>query len=307
MKIVVTNNQDLTAAQKQRLDSLGDVTYYDPPPKDGAEYLERVKGADIICSGAAGLQDAYPQLKDVYITVAFVSVAFVDTDVLKKNNVTLSNAPGANRHAVAEWIMAMVLLLMRNLLDAINRKETYRKDGNFPPLTLGLVGSKITVLGQGSVGKRVGELATVFGMDVTYFRRGDNLEQSVKNADVVVDTLSSNPSTDKLLDEKFFGAMKQGSYFVTVTRAEVADEDAMLRALDSGKLAGAASDCGGILVGDTDHPLYQKLLNHPKVLVTPHVSYSTTMSMKMGADIMIDNVEAWIKGSPQNVVVGPEA
>lgn len=301
-KIVVTNNQDFTAEQKQRLDGLGDVTYYDTLPESGEEYLERIQGADVICSGTAGLQDAYAQLKDVYVTVAFVSVAFVDLEVLKKNNVTISNAPGANRHAVSEWVMAMTILLMRNLTDALNRTDTYRKDGNLPPITPGLAGNKMTILGQGNVGKRVGELANTFGMEVAYFKRGDDLYSAVKDADVVVDTLSSNPSTSKLLDGKFFAAMKQDSYFVSVTRSEIGDEDALLNALDEGKLAGAASDCGGILVGDTDDPLYQKLLSHPKVLVTPHVSYNSEMSREMGADIMIDNVEAWLKGTPQNTL-----
>ena len=301
-KIVVTNNQDFTDEQKQRLDSLGDVTYYDTVPKDGAEYLERIKGADIICSGTAGLQDAYTELKDVYVTVAFVSVAFVDVDIMKANGVTLSNAPGANRHAVSEWVLGMIILLTRNLYPTINRKETFRINGSLPPITLGLAGRNITILGQGYVGRRVADLATAFGMRVTIFKRGDNLEQSVQNADVVVDTLSSNPSTQKLLNSNFFASMKQYSYFVTVTRSEIVDEDALIDALDNGHLAGAASDCGGILVGDTDDPLYQKMLNHPKVLVTPHIAYNSEKSRKTGADIMIDNVEAYIKGKPQNVV-----
>ncbi len=303
-KIVVTNNQDFSVEQKERLESLGEVTYYDTLPKDGAEYLDRVKDAHIICSGTAGLQEAYQQLKDVYITVAFVSVAFVDVNVLEKNNVTISNAPGANRHAVSEWIMAMVTLLMRNLPDAINREETYRKDGSLPPITPGLAGNKITVLGQGNVGRRVGELAEAYGMQVSFFKRGDDLNISVKNADVVVDTLSSNTTTYRILGTNFFNSMKQGSYFVTVTRGEIVDEDAMLEALDSGRLKGVASDCGGILVGDTEDPLYKKLLAHPKVLVTPHISYNSEMSRQMGADIMIDNVEAYINGKPQNLVKG---
>ena len=143
VKIVVTNDQELTPQQKARLNSLGDVTYFDPLPKNGEEYLKRVDGADIICSGTAGLKDAYPKLKNVYVSVGFVSVAFVDLALLKKNNVTVSNAPGPNRHAVSEWIMFMVLLLMRNFSDALNRKETYRKNGALPPRTLGLAGNKI--------------------------------------------------------------------------------------------------------------------------------------------------------------------
>lgn len=301
-KIVVTNNQDFTDEQKRRLDSLGDVTYYDLPPESAEEYLERVKGADIICSGAAGLKDAYAELRDVYVTVAFVSVAFVDLDVLRRNNVVLSNAPGTNRHPVSEWIIAMVILLMRQLLDAINRTEKYQHNSGVPPITPGLAGHKMTILGHGNVGKRVGELATAFDMEVRFFTRGDDLHEAVKDADVVVDTLSSNPSTHKLLDENFFRTMKQGGYFVSVTRGEICDKDALLRALDDGHLAGAAMDCGGIQVGDTDDPLYQKYLNHPKVIVTPHTAYNSVMSPKLGADMMIDNVEAWINGHPQNVV-----
>lgn len=301
-KIVVTNNQNLSEKQINRLNSLGEVTYHDTLPANRDEYLERIQGADIICSGAAGLQDAYAQLKDVYITVAFVSVAFVDIEVLKKNNVVLSNAPGANRHAVSEWIVAMAILLMRSLHDSINRQQTYRENGALPPITPGLAGNNMTILGQGNVGKQAGKLASAFDMKVRFFKRGDNLAESVMNADIVVDSLSSNSSTAKLLDDGFFSSMKKGSFFVSVTRAEIMDEDALIRSLDSGRLAGAALDCGGIMVGDTEDPLYQKFLNHPKILVTPHISYNSEMSRRMGADIMIDNVEAWLNGKPQNVV-----
>ncbi|HEY4963817.1 MAG TPA: NAD(P)-dependent oxidoreductase [Candidatus Saccharimonadales bacterium] len=302
MKIVVTNNQSFTDQQKSRLESLGDVTYCDSLPETAKEYLQRIEGADIICSGTAGLQDAYTQVKDVYITVGFVSVAFVDLDVLRKNNVTLSNAPGVNRHAVSEWVMYMVLSLMREFPRFVNTNEAFRKDGNLPPLTIGLAGNKMTILGQGKIGQQVGKLAKAFDMEVSYFKRGDNIITAVSDADVVVNALSSNPSTRKILDKGFFSAMKKGSYFVDVTRSEIVDDEAMLHVLDEGRLYGVASDCGGILVGDTNDPLYTKLLKHPKVLVTPHVSYNTPMSMKLGADVMIDNVEAWTKGKPQNVV-----
>ena len=300
-KIVVTNHQDFTDEQRQRLNDLGDVTFHESLPT-GEEYLERIKGADIICSGTAGLQDVYAQLKDVYITVGFVSVAFVDLDVLKKNNVTISNAPGANRYAVSEWVIGILITKARRLDEFLNVKESLRKDDRLPPLTPGLAEKTITVLGKGNIGTRVGEIAESLGMKVSYFKRGDDLYSSVKDADYVVNTLSSNPTTKGLLNAEFFGSMKDGSYFVDVTRAEIVDYDAMLEAIDEGKLAGAASDCGGILVGDTDDPLYQKLVSHPKVYVTPHISYNTPLSMKIGNEIMIDNVEAWINGKPQNIV-----
>lgn len=302
MKIVVTNNQDFTESQEKRLESLGEVTYYDSFP-DGEEYIKRVKDADIICSGAAGLKDAYRELKDVYITVSFVSVAFVDLDVLKSNNVKLSNAPGANRHAVSEWVMFMMLLMMRKFNESLDRQETYRRNGAVPPLTEGLADRNIVILGYGKVGRQVGKLAEAFRMNVSYFKRGDDLNDSVKSADVVVNTLSSNASTQKILNQDFFNSFQQGSYFIDIARAEITDEEAMLRALDEGRLSGVATDCGGILVGDTGDPYYKKLLSHPKVFTTPHISYSSEMSAKVGNDIMIDNVEAWISGHPQNILI----
>lgn len=300
--IVVTNNQDFSAEQKRRLDGLGDVTYYDSLPKNKEEYLKRIDGADIVCSGAAGLGMAYQEVKDKYVTVSFVSTAFVDVDVLRCNNVQLSNAPGANRHAVTEWVIFVMLLLQRQFINALNRVETYRNDGGLPPLTQGLADRSIVVLGQGNVGRQVGKLAEAFGMKVQYFKRGDNLLDSVKGADVIVDTLSSNESTYKLLGKDFFSGLKSGSNFISITRSEILDEDAMIEALDNGTLAGAALDCGDILVGDTEDSYYKKLLSHPKIFVTPHISYSSEMSAKVGNDIMIDNVEAWIAGKPQNLV-----
>ncbi len=300
-KIVVTNDQKMSETQTARLNSLGEVTYYHELPSSAEEYLGRVKGADIICSGTAGLKDAYDQLSDVYITVAFVSVAFLDLDVLKKNNVIVSTAPGANKYAVSEWIIGMMIHMTRGFAMFINRKESLRKDGNLPPILEGLAGKNLTVLGKGNIGSRVGEVAEALGMKVRYFTRETDLHNSVKDADFVVDTLSSNPSSQGLLNANFFNAMKTGSYFVTVTAQGIVDEDALLAALDNETLAGAATDCGKILVGDTDDPSYQKFLNHPKAFVTPHISYNTQLSMKTGVDIMIDNVEAYINGTPQNV------
>jgi phosphoglycerate dehydrogenase-like enzyme len=302
MKIVVTNEQDFTPEQETRLNDLGDVTYFDTIPESGEEYLRRVEGADIICSDTAGLQDVYEQLKDVYVTVGFVSVAFVDPEVMRKNGVLISNAPGANLHAVSEWIIWMILTMLRKLNTALNRQETYRKNGDFPRLEESLSDKNVVILGAGNIGKQVGRLAEAFEANVSYFKRGDDLLESVKEADIVVDTLSANSTTEGLLNRDFFQSLKKGSYFVTVSRAEVADQEAMLEALDEGILAGVATDCGGVLVGDTEDPLYQKMLAHPKVYATPHIAYSATKSFKRGNDIMIDNVEAFIKGKPQNLV-----
>jgi phosphoglycerate dehydrogenase-like enzyme len=261
-----------------------------------------VKGADIICSGTAGLKDAYAQLKDVYVTVGFVSVAFVDLDVLAANNVKISNAPGINQHAVSEWVMWMMTIAFRHFDEVLNSEKSLRVDGSVPPMQKGLAGRSVTILGHGNIGKRVGKVAEAFEMNVNFFKRGDDLHDSVRDADVVVDALSDNPTTKKLLDQEFFSAMKKSSVFIGVARGEILDEDAMILSLDEGHLDRAFLDCASILVGDTEDLYYQKLLKHPRVFVTPHIAYSSEMSRVMGNDVMIDNVESWINGTPQNVL-----
>ena len=96
----------------------------------------------------------------------------------------------------------------------------------------GLTGKNITILGKGNIGSFVGDVCNALKMNVTFFKRGDDLFESVKNADYVVDALSSNPTTNKLLNKEFFLSLKQGSFFITVTGPEIYDVDVMIEALD---------------------------------------------------------------------------
>jgi glycerate dehydrogenase len=98
----------------------------------------------------------------------------------------------------------------------------------------------------------------------------------------------------------FFEALKGGVYFVTVSAGKVLDIDGMFNALDNGKLKLAAHDA--MMAGDTSDELYQNILKHPKVYATPHIGYNTDEAEKTGNDMMIANVEAWLAGSPINVI-----
>ena len=301
-KIVVFDQRALLPEQKQRLEKLGDCKFYGFNPKiSGDEYYELVKDADAILSTSAGLRDAYPKLRDCFVTIPFVSVGFVDPELMRRNNVAVANAPGANRHAVAEWAMTMTLLLMRDLWDKINA-DKIELANNLPILTQSLFDNKMVILGAGNVGRQVAELAAAFGMKVSLFRRGDNLFDAVRDADVVVNALPLNDSTHGILNREFFAAMKRGSYLVSVGCEEIIDDAALVSALDDGHLAGAATDVANIAVGNTNDPTYRDLANHPKILATPHIAYAAGKSIEHGTDIAIDNIESYINGKPQNVV-----
>ena len=296
-KIVVTKDIGLLPDQIERLKSLGDVKIYNGLPKTYDEWLERCKDMDIICTGKFGLKQKYQDLKNVFISLPFVGVGFFDKDILKKNNITVSNSPGCNKDAVSEWVMCMLLNLFRKFPSFLRVRDL-----NGPKVTQGLNNKKVCILGKGNIGSRVGKLCEAFDMVVSYFKRGDDLVELVKDADVTVNCLTTNDSTVGLLNKTFFNSFKKSSFFVSVADYIIYDVDALFNALDENTIAGAAIDAMGIQVGDTSDPFYKKLLSHPKVLATPHIAWASDFSKKLGADMMIDNIEAWLKGKPINLV-----
>jgi D-2-hydroxyacid dehydrogenase (NADP+) len=291
-KIVVTQPMEFSEEHKQRLDKLGDVVYHDSYAANAAEWLKRCKDADIICTGKHGFKEAWPKLHDVFVSLPFVGMGFLDLADLEAKNVVVANSPGCNRHAVSEWIIAMMITMFRRLDTFTN--ITSLPAGQPPAPTTGLAFRRVTILGKGSVGQRVGEICRALEMEVSYFERHDDLYDRVKDADVVVDTLSFNTETSGMLDQKFFAALKPEAIFITVSIGDVVDTQAMLAALDKGQLAFAASDSASIIMGDTTDPIYKKLQAHPKVLTTPHVAYNTDVTHKISNDMMIDNVQDYL-------------
>lgn len=299
-KIVITQDIGLSKEQIKQLKKIGKVKIYTDLAKNDNEWLARCKGADIICAGKFGLKTKIYELKDVFLALPFVGTGFLDTGKLKERNITVSYCPGCNKDAVSEWIIGMLINLLRDLPILINNKNLSK--GKIPHANIGLTGKKIVILGKGNVGSRVGKICKAFDMNVNYFQRGDNLINCVKNTDVIINALSLNLTSIGILGKEFFNSLKKGAFFITVTSPEIFDADAMIKALDDGKLAGVACDAGGIQVGNVYDAYYKKLLRHPKILATPHIAYNTDVTNRAGNDMTIDNIAAWIKGKPINLV-----
>lgn len=299
MKIVIAQDLDLIKEEKERLNKLGEVVYYEDLAKTPEEWLERCKDADIICTGKFGMKEKIYELKDVFLSLPFVGTGFLDLEKLKARNIKVSSCPGCNKEAVSEWIVTMMLNLFRNISSYTNSKEL---DFKKLEISKGLAGKNITILGKGNIGFYVGKICGAFGMNVKYFIKGNDLKSSIKNADVVINVLSLNENTKGLLDKDFFNSFKPGSCFITVTDSEIYDADAMLEALDKNILAGVADDCGSIYLGDIEDPFYEKLMKHPKVLATPHIARFADTTERKANRIMIDNIESYVKGRPINIV-----
>ncbi|MFA5184296.1 MAG: NAD(P)-dependent oxidoreductase [Patescibacteria group bacterium] len=299
MKIVVAQNLNLNNEERARLDKLGTVKYYDDLAATPEEWLTRCQGADAVCTGRFGLKQKVYELENIFLSLPFVGTGFLDVTKLQARNIKVSRCPGCNKEAVSEWILAMMLELFREIPYYLNRLDLSTRR---PESAKGLADKTVTILGQGNIGSRVGKICEALEMKVRYFNRGDDLLGSIKDADVVVDALSLNPSTVGLLNRDFFNSFKPGSYFITVTSSEIYDLEAMLEALDSNLLAGVATDCGSIQFGDVADPLYIRLAQHPKILATPHIAHNTDVTDRRGNKMMIDNIEAYLEGAPINLI-----
>ncbi len=300
VKIVVTSDFGFTKDQARQLNALGKVKFYHDAPRTKEVWLKRVENADIICSESFGLIDNLYNLKDVFVTYPFVSLGNIDMARLNKNNVVLANSPACNNDAVIEWIISMMLNLFRQFPKFI--KNTDLPKGQLPPVTQSLKFKNVTILGRGNIGLQLGHLCTAFGMNITFFCRGDDLILKTKRADVIINCLSLNDDSINLLNRDFFFSLKKCPNFITVTKKEIYDFDAMVEALDQGILNGVADDCGGEEIGDVNNDYYKSALAHDKIIVTPHIAWNADISIHNGNKTVIDNVKAWINKNPINVL-----
>lgn len=299
VRIVVTKDLGLSETNKDKLNALGEVTIYNELSRTPEEWLERCKDADVICTGKFGLKEKYQELKNVFISLPFVGVGFFDKKILKQNNIVVSNSPGCNKDGVSEWIIFMLLNLFREFSTVVNVDSLGEGRVN---VAKSLADKSVCILGKGNIGSKVGRVCEALDMRVSYFSRGDDLLKSIKNADSVINCLTTNETTLDLLDKNFFFSFKKGAYFINVCDYVIYDVDALIDALNANIIGGAAIDAMGIHVGDTSDPFYKKIVSHNKILATPHIAWSADVSDELGNKMMIENVKAWLNKKPINVI-----
>jgi len=192
----------------------------------------------------------------------------------------LTNATGSYGVGIAEHMVGSLLLLMKKLdLYRLNQEQALWKDEGS---VKSIYGSKTLVVGLGDIGSEFAIRMKAMGSSVTGIRRQktekpdyvdalfqmERLYECLSEADIVAASLPNTKETVKIFDEKAFGSMKKGSYFINVGRGNAVDQDALFDALSSGHLAGAAID-----VTDPEPlPSDSKLWNAPNIFITPHVS-----------------------------------
>lgn len=235
-----------------------------------------IAGLDVIDATALAVADSLR-----VIARYGIGVNNVDLDAAKARGIVVTNTPGANARSVAELTVALLLLLARPIMQA--SKET--RAGGWPRLPgLTLQDKTVGLVGLGGIGKQVVRLLEPFECRVLAYevapdrdfvaRHGVELvtlDELLTVGDFVSLHLPANAETRGLVDAGFLAAMKPGACLINTSRGELVDESALLEALTSGRVRGAALDAFAPEPPGADNPL----LALPNVIPTPHMGAHT--------------------------------
>jgi D-3-phosphoglycerate dehydrogenase len=264
-----------------------------------AELLARIGDYDALIVRSETKVDAEVIERGVKLRVvgrAGIGVDTIDVDAATHRGIIVMNTPQANTIATCEHTLAMMLALARNIpqADASLRRGEWTRSKFMGEQ---LMGKTLGVIGLGRIGTQVARRAQAFGMEVIAFDPYVN-EENARNNKVGLVTLdellaksdfitlhsSLNPGSRRLLDAEAIQKMKTGAHIVNVARGALVDADALVQALQSKKLAGAALDVFEEEPPPADHPLFKL----PNVVVTPHLGASTVEAQR---DVSIQMAE----------------
>jgi len=289
------------------------VEYADTLPPD---VVERVRPASIIISNKLSLGE--PQLThapDVkLIAIAATGSDCVDLDYCRRRGIAVCNVRGYAVNSVPEHVLMLVLALRRNLLlyrqDVQDGKWQHSKQ--FCLLTHPLhdiKGSTIGIIGYGSIGKSMAQLAESVGMKVLVSEHKNAksireartpFQQVLAQSDVVTLHCPLNEQTRDMFAGREFEMMKRSALLINTARGALIQDEALIAALREGLVAGAAID---VLRDEPPRDGSALLnLNLPNFIVTPHVAWASDEAVQALADQVIDNLEAFVAGRPQHVL-----
>ncbi|HET6845468.1 MAG TPA: phosphoglycerate dehydrogenase [Anaerolineales bacterium] len=293
--------------------SVGHVTYNPTgKPLTSAEVAQLLPGMHGYIAGLDAIDAAALKAADQLKVIARygVGVDSVDLDAARERGIVVTNTPGANSVSVAELAFAMILALARQIPEAVEAVH----HGQWPRYTgLSLEGMTIGLLGLGAIGRQLvlrlagfdtrvlaydplisPEATLPLGVELT------SLDAVLQQSDFVSLHLPLLPETRGLVNDAFLGRMKSGAYLINTARGEIVDEDALLRALQSGHLKGAGLDAFAKEPPDATNPLLQL----PQVVATPHLGAMTDgATSKMGWMAMRDCLAVLRGEAPAHRVV----
>lgn len=297
------------------INQFGDVTSYDRTDGE-ALTIERIGDNEIILVNKVPITEtvlaACPNIK--LICVQATGYNIVDVEACARRGIPVTNVPSYGTAAVAQFTIALMLELCHRI--GLHNHSVHQGDWtrgtNFcywltPQMEL--EGKTLGIVGFGRIGQAVGKLAKAFGMHVLAYNRSQcdegraiadyvDLDTLFRESDFISLHCPQTAETVNLINRETIAQMKDGAMLINTARGGLVDETALVEALESGKLRGAAVDVVSQEPMKADNPL----LTTRKCIITPHIAWAPVESRQRLLDCVVENIRAFLDGKPQNVV-----
>lgn len=287
-----------------------DFIHYDEKTTDVEELKKRSAGCDIVMIAnnpyPAEVVLATEGLK--MISVAFTGIDHVAVEACREKGVLICNAAGYSNQTVAELVIGMAIDALRNVAKA---NEVVRKGGTSAGIGgREICGRTVGIIGLGRIGLMTAKLFQAFGAKVIAYNRSQSqealdlgieykeLDEVLQESDIVSLNLPLNGETRGFLTEERIAKMKPDAVFINCARGPIVDNAALAKALNEDRFGFACID-----VFDMEPPIPEDypLLHAKNTLLTPHQAFISEESMLRRAQIVFDNVKAYLDGAPVNV------
>lgn len=287
------------------------------PRTVASEIADRLAGAGIVITNKVPLRaDTLARAGSVkLVAVAATGTDVVDVGYCREHGIAVANIRGYAVNTVPEHTFALIFALRRNLLayHAAVRRGRWQESGQFCffdyPIK-DLAGSTLGIVGEGVLGQRVAEIGRALGMRVVFAAHKGRSglgplytpwDEVLASSDVITLHSPLTPDTRHMIAMPEFRAMRRRPLLINTARGGLVDEAALATALREGLIAGAGFDVLTSEPPAADNPLLG-LLDLPNFILTPHVAWASDEAMQALADQLVDNIEAFVRGEPTNLV-----
>jgi glycerate dehydrogenase len=316
MRIVVLDGHTLNPGDLswESLESLGPCMVYERTA--AALTVERAKEAEIVLTNKTVLSaEVIGQLENLkYIGVLATGYNVVDVEAARKRGIPVANVPAYTTEAVAQMVFAHVL----NLTQRVGHHSETVRAGRWSASAdfcywegelIEVQGLTMGIIGLGRIGRATAKLARAFGMEVVGYDvvkpspafkgyRLVGLEEVFRQADVLSLHCPLTSETEGLVNKERLGLMKCSAFVINTSRGGLIDETALAEALNNGEIGGAGLD----VVCSEPPAADNALLKARNCYITPHIAWATRGARERLLRVTVENVAAFVKGRPQNIV-----
>ncbi len=277
-------------------------------PLNGADLIKACSGKNVVSTFIYSqfTKEIITSLPDLKLLLTrSVGTNHIDLDACAKQGIVVCHVPDYGSHVIAEHAFALLLGTLRHIEEG-NREV---KAGHFDYHGLrgmSLFGKTLGIVGTGKIGRKVAKIGHGFGMKLLgsdqcrvleltefYGLTYTELPELLAESDVITLHVPATPDTTHMINAETISHMKDGVILVNTARGELIDSQALLQALESGKIRYALLD---VLEHERDFLWNEKLLKHPNVIVTPHIAFYSDDSMKnMYLDCFM-SIDQWQRG-----------